>query len=84
MILLKLSIKSITYYEGMILLKVILLKNGVLYDLEKNLNYPLKATVKLNFRIYPQWVTSIVQKAFPELPNPPVVELENIEQIFKK
>ena len=54
------------------------------YDLEKNLNYPLKASVKLNFRIYPQWVTSIVQKAFPELPNPPVVELEKVEQIFKK
>ena len=53
------------------------------YDLEKNLNYPLKATVKLNFRIYPQWVTSIVQKAFPELPNPPVVELERIEQVFE-
>ena len=54
------------------------------YDLEKNLNYPLKVSVKLNFRIYPQWVTSIVQKAFPELPNPPIVELEKIEQIFKK
>ena len=54
------------------------------YDLKENLTYPLKAIVKLNFRIYPQWVTSIVQKAFPELPNPPVVELERIEHIFKK
>jgi nitrate/TMAO reductase-like tetraheme cytochrome c subunit len=54
------------------------------YDLKENLNYPLKATVKLNFRIYPQWVTSIVQKAFPELPNPPVVELERIERVFEK
>lgn len=53
------------------------------YDLEKDLNYPLKAVVKLNFRIYPQWVTSIVQKAFPELPNPPILELEKIEQIFE-
>ena len=51
---------------------------------KKNLNYPLKVNVKLNFRIYPQSITSMVQKAFPELPNPPVVELENIEQIFKK
>ena len=25
------------------------------YDLEKDLNYPLKAVCKLNFRIYPQW-----------------------------
>mgnify|MGYP003599229184 FL=1 len=54
------------------------------YDLKENLTYPLKAIVKLNFRIYPQWVTSIVQKAFPELPNHPVVELERIEHIFKK
>lgn len=53
------------------------------YDLEKNLNYPLKAIVKLNFRIYSQWVTSIVQKTFPELPNPPVIELERIEQVFE-
>ena len=55
-----------------------------IYNLEGNLAYPLKADVKLNFRIYPQWVTSIVQKAFPELPNPPIVELEKIEQIFEK
>ena len=53
------------------------------YDLAKDLQYPLKASVKLNFRIYPQWITSIVQKAFPELPNPPVVELEKIEQVFE-
>ena len=55
-----------------------------IYNLEGNLAYPLKADVKLNFRIYPQWVTSIVQKTFPELPNPPIVELEKIEQIFEK
>ena len=54
------------------------------YDLAKDLKYPLKALVKLNFRIYPQSITSMVQKAFPELPNPPVVELEKIEQIFEK
>jgi nitrate/TMAO reductase-like tetraheme cytochrome c subunit len=54
------------------------------YDLKEKLNYPLKVSVKLNFRIYPQWVTSIVQKAFPALPNPPVVELIEIEQIFEK
>ena len=54
------------------------------YDLPKDLKYPLKALVKLNFRIYPQSITSMVQKAFPELPNPPVVELEKLEQVFEK
>jgi len=49
----------------------------------QNLTYPLKATVKLNFRIYPQWVTNAVKKAYPLLPNPPVVELEKIQKEFK-
>jgi len=48
----------------------------------KKLHYPLTAVVKLNFRIYPQWVTSIVQKAYPQLPNPPVIELNKIVKKF--
>lgn len=51
---------------------------------DKNLAYPLKAEVKLNFRIYPQWVTNAVRKAYPALPNPPVVELNKIERDFTK
>ncbi|WP_083568621.1 multiheme c-type cytochrome [Arcobacter sp. LA11] len=51
-------------------------------DEGEELLYPLTAIVKLNFRIYPQWVTSAVQKAYPQLPNPPVVELEKIIQEF--
>jgi len=56
------------------------------YDINtsQKLSYPLKAIVKLNFRIYPQWVTNAVRKAYPLLPNPPVVQLEKIEKIFKK
>ncbi len=50
----------------------------------EKLQYPLSAIVKLNFRIYPQWVTSAVQKAYPQLPNPPVVELEKIIKEFNK
>ena len=49
----------------------------------KKLQYPLTATIKLNFRIYPQWVTDAVQKAFPQLPNPPIIELEKIIRVFK-
>jgi len=48
----------------------------------ETLQYPLTAIVKLNFRIYPQWVTSAVQQSYPQLPNPPVVELEKIIQEF--
>lgn len=49
---------------------------------KEQLQYPLTAIVKLNFRIYPQWVTSAVQGAYPQLPNPPVVELNEIIQEF--
>lgn len=56
------------------------------YDIQNsnNLKYPLTTTVKLNFRIYPQWVTSYVQKAYPALPSPPVVELNIVTKTFSK
>ena len=49
----------------------------------KELKYPLSAVIKLNFRVYPQWVTDAVKKRFTNLPNPPVVELEKIVKEFK-
>ena len=48
----------------------------------KDIKYSLTATVKLNFRIYPQWVTTGVQKVYPQLPNPPVIELNKIKKEF--
>ena len=45
----------------------------------ENLLYPLKVVVKLNFRIYPQWVTDAVKRAYPQLPNPPIIILEEIK-----
>jgi len=54
------------------------------YNLKENLVYPLNVEVKLNFRIYPQWVTDAVKKTFPSLPNPPVITLEEIKKEFKK
>lgn len=48
----------------------------------KSLKHPLKAVVKLNFRIYPQWVTDAVQRAFPKLPNPPIVVLKEMQKEF--
>ena len=52
------------------------------YDIKTRdaLKYPITATVKLNFRIYPQWVTDAVSKLFPHLPNPTVVSHEQINK----
>jgi len=56
-----------------------------IYDvLLKDAAYPLKVMVKLNFRVYPQWVTTGVQKLYPQLPNPPVIELNKIVKTFNK
>ncbi len=54
------------------------------YVLPKKLIYPLEVEVKLNFRIYPQWVTNAVKKVFPTLPNPPVIKLEQLIKKFKE
>lgn len=40
--------------------------------------WPLTVDTRLNFRIYPQWVTDAVQQQVPELPDPPVVELNRL------
>jgi hypothetical protein len=44
----------------------------------KELKYPLHVEVKLNFRIYPQWVTDAVQKMYPQLPSPDIIVLNKI------
>ncbi len=46
----------------------------------ERLKKPLSVDVKLNFRIYPQWVTDVVQNAYPQLPSPPVVVLETLKK----
>ncbi|WP_324171934.1 multiheme c-type cytochrome [Sulfurimonas sp.] len=50
----------------------------------KNLKYPLSVEAKLNFRIYPQWATDIVKRAYPQLPNPPVITLQTVKKEFVK
>ena len=50
----------------------------------KMLKYPLSVVVKLNFRIYPQWVTDAVRKTNPQLPDPNVITLNEIEKVFTK
>jgi len=53
------------------------------FELPKDALHPLKVNIKLNFRIYPQWVTDAVRKVFPVLLNPNVVELQSIEKEFR-
>ncbi|MFA5233150.1 MAG: multiheme c-type cytochrome [Sulfurimonas sp.] len=53
------------------------------FELDKEALYPLQASVKLNFRIYPQWVTDAVRKVFPVLLDPNVIELTSVQKEFK-
>ncbi len=53
------------------------------FELPKDLKYPLHLTLKLNFRIYPQWVTDIAKAAYPQLPDPPVVTISQLEKTFE-
>lgn len=53
------------------------------YNLKEGFSYPLSVEVKLNFRIYPQWVTDIVKKSYPALPNPLVVTIEELKKVFE-
>jgi len=49
---------------------------------KKKIKYPLHIVVKLNFRIYPQWVTDAVQKMYPQLPSPDVIVLNKVIKSF--
>ncbi len=47
-----------------------------LFELPVDTKFPLRVQTRLLFRVFPQWVTDAVRKHYPELPNPPVLELE--------
>lgn len=53
------------------------------FKFDKNPAYPVTITAKLNFRIYPDWVTKEVQKTYKDLPTPPVVELNKITKVLE-
>lgn len=53
------------------------------FELPKGTKKFLHVNVKLNFRIYPQWVTDAVKKVFPVLLDPNVVELASAQKEFK-
>jgi len=44
--------------------------------------YPLTVTSKLMYRIYPQWVTNAVRAQYPDLPEPPVLTLQENQRVF--
>jgi DNA-binding beta-propeller fold protein YncE len=53
------------------------------YDLSAYLDVgiqkPLTVSTSLMYRVYPQWVTDLVQKKFPRLPDPEALQLNFIE-----
>lgn len=53
------------------------------FTLDKGTKYPIQVSAKLNFRIYPQWVTDAVRKVFPVLSDPNIVELLRVEKELK-
>jgi len=53
-----------------------------IFTLPEETQYPISVSTKLQYRIYPQWVTDVVRQSEPELPNPPVIELKHIENSF--
>ena len=40
---------------------------------------PFKADIRLNFRTYPKWVSDAVRAAEPDLPAPPIVQLNRLQ-----
>jgi len=52
------------------------------FTLPSDAEYPLSVEIKLNFRIYPQWVTDVVKVTYPQLPNPDVVTIAHLERVF--
>ena len=53
-------------------------------DAQSEIQYPLTLDAKLMFRIYPQAVTDIVRKSYPELPNPEAVLMNKIRLTLKR
>lgn len=43
---------------------------------------PLQLDTRLLYRIYPQWVTDLVKQRVPELPDPPVLELNRLSTVI--
>ena len=53
-----------------------------IFQLPDDTQYPITVSTKFMYRIYPQWVTDIVRKQTPDLPNPPTVTLQEITDVF--
>ncbi|MEH6628775.1 MAG: hypothetical protein V7739_20225, partial [Motiliproteus sp.] len=54
------------------------------FNLPENTAWPIIVETRLQYRIYPQWVTDAVRQSVPELPEPPIIELQKIQQQFNE
>ena len=50
------------------------------YALPPDTAYPVKVDAKLMFRTFPQWITDLVRKRYPELTSPKPVEMTALTQ----
>lgn len=48
------------------------------FALPAGTRYPIKVSVRLMFRTYPQWITDTVRKRFPDMPAPVPVEMQSL------
>ena len=53
------------------------------FDVGAGAAYPLKVDVRLMFRTYPQWITDLVRKRFPDLPAPEPVLMRSAERTLE-
>ena len=54
-------------------------KTATLKELKTIYRSPFKADIRLNFRTYPKWVSDAVRAAEPDLPAPPIVQLNRLQ-----
>ena len=50
------------------------------FDVPESAAYPLKVDVRLMFRTYPEWITALVRKRFPDLPPPQPVVMATLQR----
>ena len=54
------------------------------YDLPAGTAYPLTVDARLMFRTFPQWITDLVRKQYPDMPPPKAVDMAHITQTFER
>jgi hypothetical protein len=52
------------------------------FDLPQGVAYPLRVSVSLMFRTFPQWLTDMVRVRFPAMPAPQPVVIADVETVL--